>query len=72
MRCDALGVLGNVWEVSEEGDPLYETGRGSYFLEEHPEELVGQTKESYDEICHMGYDERFLETCESVLEDLKN
>ena len=45
--------------------------RLKWYFEEHPEELVGQTKESYDEICHMGYDERFLETCESVLKDLK-
>ncbi len=42
-----------------------------WYFEEHPEELVGETKARFDDICQMGYDERFLETCNSVLRELK-
>lgn len=34
---------------------------------DHPEELVGETKDQYEEICNMGYDEQFMATCEYIL-----
>lgn len=42
-----------------------------WYFEEHPEELVGETKARFDDIRQMGYDERFMETCNSVLKELK-
>lgn len=42
-----------------------------WYFEEHSDELVGEMKERYEDICQMGYDERFVETCKSVLKELK-
>lgn len=42
-----------------------------WYFEEHPEELVGETKARFEDIRQMGYDERFMETCNSVLKELK-
>ena len=42
-----------------------------WYFEEHPDELVGKTKTRFEDICQMGYDERFVEACKSVLGELK-
>lgn len=41
------------------------------YFEEHPEELVGETKENFERIQGRGYDERFLEACMTVLKEVK-
>lgn len=42
-----------------------------WYFDEHPDELVGEMKDRFDELQHMGYDERFIETCKSVLKELR-
>lgn len=39
-----------------------------WYFEEHPEELVGETKERFERIRQKEYDERFMEACRCVLE----
>ncbi len=39
-------------------------------FKEHPEELVGETKESYDRICRMGYEDDFMSACRYILENI--
>ena len=42
-----------------------------WYFEEHPDELVGETKARFDELKQMNYDERFAYTCKSILKELK-
>ena len=42
-----------------------------WYFEEHPNELVGEMKDRFDELQQMGYDERFVETCQNVLKELR-
>ena len=42
-----------------------------WYFEKHPNELVGEMKARFENIRQMGYDERFLKTCKSVLRELK-
>lgn len=41
-----------------------------WYFEEHPDELVEGMKDRFDELQQMGYDERFVETCRSILREL--
>ena len=41
-----------------------------WYFEEHPDELVEGMKDWFDEQQQMGYDERFVETCRSILREL--
>ena len=41
-----------------------------WHFDEHPNELVGETKERYESILQMRHDERFMETCKNVLKEL--
>ena len=41
-----------------------------WYFEEHPDELVEGMKDRFDELQRMGYDERFVETCRSILREL--
>ena len=43
-----------------------------WHFEEHPDELVGDTKRRFEEIRAIGYDERFLRTCKHVLKELSS
>ena len=42
-----------------------------WYFEEHPDELVGEMKVRFENIRQMGYDERFVETCKSVLKEVQ-
>ena len=42
-----------------------------WYFEEHPDELVGEMESRFEDIQQMGYDERFIETCKSVLKELR-
>lgn len=42
-----------------------------WHFEEHPEELVGETKVRFEHLWRMGYDEQFIKTCKNMLEELK-
>ena len=48
----------------------YQFQQLKWHFEEHPDELVGEMKSRYEEISQMGYDERFVETCRSVLKEI--
>lgn len=41
-----------------------------WYFEEHPDELIGEMKERYDSIIQMGHDQRFLQACKNILEEL--
>lgn len=38
-------------------------------FKEHPEELIGETKKSYERICEMGYNEDFIAACKYILKN---
>jgi len=40
------------------------------YFEEHPDELVGQTKVTYEELKSHGYTEKFKQVCNHVLSEL--
>ncbi len=42
-----------------------------WYFEEHPDELVGGMEVRFDELQKMGYDERFVDTCKTILKELK-
>lgn len=42
-----------------------------WYFDGHPDELVGERKDRFDELQQMGYDERFVEICKSVLIELR-
>jgi len=42
-----------------------------WYFGEHPDELVGERKDRFDELQQMRYDERFVETCKGVLKELR-
>jgi len=42
-----------------------------WYFEAHPDELVGETKSKYENILQMGYHERFVAACKTVLLELK-
>ena len=44
--------------------------RVKWYFEEHPDELVGETKERFDDIMSQGDDEHFRQICETVLHEL--
>lgn len=41
-----------------------------WYFEEHPEELVGETKERFESIQGWLYEERFIEACKTVLREV--
>lgn len=42
-----------------------------WYFKEHPDGLTGEMKAKFDELQQIGYDERFVETCKSVLKELR-
>ena len=48
----------------------YQFQQLKWHFEEHPDELVGDMKARFKDIQQMGYDERFVETCRSVLKEI--
>ncbi len=45
--------------------------RVKWYFEEHPDELVGETKARFEHIRQMGYDKQFIETCKRVLKEFE-
>ena len=44
--------------------------RLKWYFEEHPDELVGDTKDRFTNIMEMGHDQRFRRTCKNLLNEL--
>lgn len=40
------------------------------YFEEHPEELIGERKETFEELQRCGYTERFKSVCQTAIEEL--
>ena len=40
-----------------------------WYFEEHPEEFTDELKKQFAKIQAMGYEERFMDTCKTVLKE---